>query len=156
MKTYHAKKAVKNLYYFVGAFFCAVAVLVIAVKPLHYASMVENALVYVFVLMLAILTALRPSKCRLLIDKKMLNFYDGLLGHVEVPLKNIRRVEWNPKIRIRLYTDLRGGKKVVRIPNIFSEKDIEEIFKAICSGNHKVEFVCLSGPKDRSEDKTNE
>ncbi|MGX8701672.1 hypothetical protein [Caproiciproducens sp.] len=142
MKTYCIRESVKKLYYAAGVFFAAVAVLVLIVRPLHYAAMFENILVYVFVLMLAALSLLRPRTCRLTLDEKELCFHDGMLGHTSVALDHISKIEWSPEIRIRVYTDP-AKKKAVKIPNVFSPEDTAEIFSAIQKQKETIQIIRL-------------
>lgn len=148
MKTYCIRKSVKKLYYAVGTFFFIVAVIVLIVRPLHYAAMFQNILVYVFVLMLAILNLLRPRTCCLTLDENELCFHDGMLGHTSVALDHISRIEWSPETRICVYTDL-GKKKVVKIPNVFSAEDTTEIFSAIQKQNKTMQIIRLGVPNNQ-------
>lgn len=147
MKTYTIRPEVRRRYRVSGMFFLLVAAAVLIVHPAHYALDYQNILVYVFVLMLAVLSLLRPEICRLTLDTERLCFHDGLLGRVTVALGRISKIEWSPKLRIRIHT---GGKRAVKIPNVFSPEDTEEIFRAIQKRRPSVEIIRLEPPGGKS------
>lgn len=153
MKTYRVRESVKRFYYAVGIFFVLVAAAVFLVHPMRYAAGYQNLLVYVFVLMLAALNLLRPKTCRLTVDRERLCFYDGLLGRMSIRLDRISRIEWNPEIRVRVYTG-DGKKRASKIPNVFPPEDMEEILRTIQKRNRAVKIIYLEPPGKRSGART--
>ena len=153
MKTYRTRESVKRFYYAVGIFFVLVAAAVFLVRPMRYAAGYQNILVYVFVVMLAALNLLRPKACRLTIDRERLCFYDGLLGRVTIRLDQISKIEWNPEIRVRVYTG-EAKKRASKIPNIFSQEDTEEILRIIQKHNKAVKIIYLEPPGRRGGPQT--
>ena len=59
----------------------------------------------------------------------------------------ISKIEGSPKLRIRIHT---GGKRAVKIPNVFSPEDTEEIFRAIQKRRPSVEIIRLEPPGGKS------
>ncbi len=148
MKIYFIQSAVKRRYYISGFFFLLVAVAVFILRPVHYAAEYQNLLIYVFVLMLAALSLLRPKVCRLTLDRESLCFYDGLLGRVSIRLEQIRKIEWSTETRTRIYAGPEG-RRPVKIPNVFSPEDTAEIFRNIQKRKSSIEIVRLDPPDRR-------
>ena len=71
-----------------------------------------------------------------------------LLGRVTIRLDQISKIEWNPEIRVRVYTG-EAKKRASKIPNIFSQEDTEEILRIIQKHNKAVKIIYLEPPGRR-------
>lgn len=132
--TYRVRPGVARLYAATGLFMCAVAVIVVALRPANFGKSYFNLLFYVAAVAIATLSLLRSKTCRLTLADDELYFYNGLVDVRRIPLAAVERVEYNPEIRIRIYMRVRGRRTSLhRLPNVFSERDTAEILSRLGS-----------------------
>lgn len=136
MKTYHIRESVKKRYIFDGI----IALLILGVFIVYghrtYASILSQIIFYIVLTGYALLHVLKFRTCRMILKEDELEFHNGMLTVKKIPYKEIRKIEYNPEIAIRIHT--KKDKNYTRILNVFSDEDTKEIFDHIRSRNKKV------------------
>jgi hypothetical protein len=136
MKTYRIRENVKKRYLFDGIIAIVILGIFLFVGHRTYSSPVSQVIFYIVLTGYALLHVLKFRTCRMIMKEDELEFHNGMLTVKKVPYKEIRRIEYNPEIPIRIHT--KKDKNYIRILNVFSGEDTEEIFDFIRSKNKKV------------------
>ena len=136
MKKFYIREDVKKRYLFDG--FTALMILAIFViyGQKTFNSITLQLLFYFVLFGYAMLHVLKFKTCRLILKKDELEFHSGMLSIKKIPYKDIRKIEYNPEILIRFY--LKKDERYIRMLNVFSDSDTEEIFDYIKSKNKRV------------------
>lgn len=136
MKTYHISEKVKKRYLFDGIIAIAILAVFIIAGRRTYSSITLQLLFYAVLIAYAAMHVLKFRTCRLILKEDELEFHSGMLSVKKIPYKEIRKIEHNPEIPIRIHT--KNDKNYTRILNVFSEEDLQEIFAHIKNKNKKV------------------
>lgn len=130
--TYHVRPGVTVVYIASGVLMCIAAGFATALQVADFGKAYINLCFYLAAIVIAALSLTRFKTCRLTLSEKELYFYNGIIDVKRIPIKDIARIEFNPKIRIRVYMNDRGKRSVLyRIPNVFSKQDIQHIFERL-------------------------
>ncbi len=141
MKKFYIREDVKKRYLFDG--FTALMILAIFViyGQKTFNSITLQLLFYFVLFGYAMLHVLKFKTCRLILKEDELEFHSGMLSIKKIPYKDIRKIEYNPEILIRFY--LKKDERYIRMLNVFSDSDTEEIFDYIKSKNKRVNIDCI-------------
>ena len=101
-----------------------------------YSSLLSQGIFYIVLTGYALLHVLKFKTCRMILKDDELEFHNGMLTVKKIPYNEIRKIEYNPEIPMRVH--IKNDKNYTRILNVFSDEDIKEIFSFIKSRNKKI------------------
>lgn len=150
MKVYHVSEKVKKLYVATGIFFLILAAAVLILRPVPYAKVSLNVAFYIFVAGLAYLHMTRHRTYRMYVDDSEIYCYNGLLNARHIPLGIIEKIEYRPKARILIRTNIKN--RTYRLLNVITEEDLIEFLDSVKKKKRDIQVICLDGSIDGKEE----
>lgn len=145
MKTFYPSEKVQKHYKMIGICSIIVAVIILLITPFGKINSIQKILFILILIALPTLFITRNKRIILTIDSEALYFNDGMLSKTRIPLDMIKKVEYHPDLKIRVYTF--KNKKAITILNVFSLDDQKEILDYLQSKRHRIKIVYLEKPE---------
>ena len=125
MKKYYPKASVIKIYNIVGYLYVLLSIFLIIYQPAKNLDLLFQIGFNLVVIFVCYLQFFRSRRCNLVIMENSVDFNDGLLQRIRIPLDIIESIDYHSDLNFKLH--IKNKRRTVIIPNVFSLVDQEDI-----------------------------